>query len=144
MKNKEEKSCLLSYPSRAIKKMMIVLFAMLFLVSAACEAAVFAPEWTEFCPPKYCESKENAFSKDATYWYKRRMQFNKALATCSAYHGTELDSCYAEIRAAEDRKNQVWAVRQEEKYRTTEYNREYYMEKMRYDGINQMIENIKR
>lgn len=58
-----------------------------FLVSAGMllkvDAATFAPEWTEFCPPRYCESNENVFSKDATYWYKRRLQFNNALAKCS-------------------------------------------------------------
>ena len=86
-------------------------------------APILAPEWTEFCPPIYCESNETVFSKDATYWYKRRIQFNNALAKCSAFQGEQLDRCYDEIRAAEERKNKVWDVRQEEKYRTTEYNR---------------------
>ena len=123
----------------------LTISVLLFFISvSAVSAAIFAPEWTEFCPPRYCESNENAFSKDATYWYKRRMQFNNALARCSAYTGEQLDACYEELRAAEGRKNQVWDVRQEEKYRTTEYNREYYMEKMRYDGINDIINNIKR
>jgi len=126
------------------KKSILTLFVMIFSVTSICYAVVFAPEWTEYCPPRYCESNENAFSKDATYWYKRRIQFEKSLAQCSLYKGVERDSCYEEIRAAEERKNKVWDVRQAEKYRTTEYNREYYMEKMKYDGINQMIENIKK
>ena len=126
------------------KKLIIASSLMLFLVAAICHAAVLAPEWTEFCPPKYIDSNENMFSKDATYWYKRRLQFEKSLEKCSALKGAELDSCYAEIREAEARKNKVWDVRQDEKYRTTEYNREYYMEKMKYDGINRMIETIKK
>ena len=125
-------------------KILFISSLIAVLISAVCYAVVFEPEWTEFCPPKYCDSNENAFSKDATYWYKRRLQFNKALQRCSEYKGKELDSCYEEIRAAEARKNQVWNVRQDEKYRTTEYNREYYMEKMKYDGINRMIETIKK
>lgn len=107
-------------------------------------AAVFAPEWTEFCPPKYCESNENAFSKDATYWYKRRLQFNNALAKCSMYQGDQLDACYAELRAAEARKNEVWDVRYKEKMLTTQYNREYEMERMQFHGINQILETIKK
>ena len=119
-------------------------FVVSFLIGQVCQSAVFAPEWTEFCPPKYCESNENVFSKDATYWYKRRLQFEKSLKQCSGYKGNELNSCYNEIRATEERKNKVWAVRQDEKFRTTEYNREYNMEKMKYDGINRILETIKK
>lgn len=125
------------------KYTLFAAFLVSILITMKVNAAIFAPEWTEFCPPRYCESNENAFSKDATYWYKRRIQFNNALARCSAFQGEQLNSCYDEMRAAEERKNKVWDVRQEEKYRTTEYNREYYMEKMKYDGINDIIRNIK-
>ena len=138
MKNKEKISGICKF-SRVTASLL-----MFFIVAAECNAVVFEPEWTEFCPPRYCDSNENAFSKDATYWYKRRNQFNKSLARCSEYKGAELESCYSQIREAEARKNKVWDVRQEEKYRTTEYNREYYMEKMKYDGINQMLETIKK
>ena len=120
------------------------MLAFLGFASVSTQAAVFAPEWTEFCPPRYCESNENMFSKDATYWYKRRLQFNNALARCSVYHGEQLDACYAEIRAAEGRKNEVWGVRQYEKNLTTQYNREYEMERMKYNSINQMLETIKK
>ena len=72
------------------------------------------------------------------------MKLERALQKCSTYKGKDLDYCYAELRAAEERKNKVWAVRQEEKFRTDEYNREYNLEKMKYDGINRMIENIKK
>lgn len=130
---------------RKIMKKIIVLAVMFFEMTAiASMAVIFAPEWTEFCPPIYCESNENIFSKDATYWYKRRTQFYNSLSKCSAFQGAQLEQCYGEIRAAEDRKNKVWEVRQYEKFRTTQYNREYNMERMRYDGINQMIENIKK
>ena len=124
------------------------IFAALIIFFTFCEIAnsttFFEPEWTEFCPPRYCDSNENVFSKDATYWQKRRTQFYNALSKCSSYQGKDKDACYEELRAAENRKNEVWAVRQYEKYRTTEYNREYYMEKMKYDSINQMIETIKK
>ena len=120
------------------------MLAFLGFASVSTQAAIFAPEWTEFCPPRYCESNENMFSKDATYWYKRRLQFNNAIARCSVYQGEQLDSCYAEIRAAEARKNQVWDVRQYEKNVTTQYNREYEMERMKYNSINQMLETIKK
>ena len=130
---------------RSKSKILIYISILIFpALSAISCASIFAPEWTEFCPPRYSDSNENAFSKDATYWYKRRIQFQKSLERCSAYKDSELDSCYNEIREAEARKNKVWDVRQEEKYRATEYNREYYMEKMKYDSINQMIENIKK
>lgn len=138
---KKEKISTKSEFSLNIKK-LIILLLVVFFIAPASWAVVFEPEWTEFCPPKYCDSNENAFSKDATYWYKRRMQFQKSLKRCSEFKGAELDSCYDEIRAAELRKNKVWDVRQDEKYRTTEYNREYYMEKMKYDGINEMLRTI--
>ena len=72
------------------------------------------------------------------------MQFNNALARCASFQGKEQESCYNEIRAAEARKNQVWAVRQEEKFRTDEYNRQYNMERMEFEGIHSIIESIKR
>ena len=119
-----------------------ILFAEMTVLSV--NAAVFAPEWTEFCPPKYCESNENVFSKDATYWYKRRLQFNNALAKCATYQGAQLDKCYEELRAAEARKNEVWDVRYKEKMLTTQYNREYEMERMQFQGINTILETIKK
>ena len=80
-----------------------ILFAAILVsavVAMKVSAAVFAPEWTEFCPPRYCESNENVFSKDATYWYKRRLQFNNAIAKCATYQGAKLDAFYEEVRAA--------------------------------------------
>ena len=127
-----------------MKKIVVTLLVFMELASIAASAAVFAPEWTEFCPPRYCESNENAFSKDATYWYKRRLQFNNALAKCSAYKGEQLDSCYEELRAAENRKNEVWDVRYKEKMLKTEYEREYNKERMEFYGINQILETIKK
>ena len=138
-----EKISVSSKFSRLNKKLAVSL-SIIFFVSAISYAASFAPDWTEFCPPRYCESNENVFSKDATYWYKRRMQFDNAIARCSAYKGAELDKCYEEIRAAEERKNKVWAVRQDEKFRTTQYHREYEMERMQFQGINQILETIKK
>ena len=127
-----------------IKKLVIA--SVIFITAAVIAKAetILEPEWTEFCPPRYCESNSNKFSKDATYWDKRRMQFEKSLAKCSSYTGTQLDNCYNEIRVAEARKNKVWDVRQEEKYRTTEYNREYEMERMRFYGVNRILETIKK
>lgn len=127
-----------------MKKSVITLLIFVGFLGNMANAAVFAPEWTEFCPPRYCESNENMFSKDATYWYKRRLQFNNALARCSSYQGREQENCYDEIRAAEARKNQVWDVRYEEKTRTTQFNREYEMERMQFQGINQILETIKK
>ena len=124
-----------------------ILFAAILVsavVAMKVSAAVFAPEWTEFCPPKYCESNENKFSKDATYWYKRRLQFNNALAKCSAYKGKDLDACYNELRAAENRKNEVWDVRYKEKMLTTQYNRAYEMERMEFHGVNEILKTIKK
>lgn len=126
------------------KKLIITAMILVGAALTAKASTMLEPEWTEFCPPRYCDSNKNKFSKDATYWYKRRMQFEKALAKCSTYSGAQLDSCYNEIRAAEARKNKVWEVRQEEKYRTTEYNREYEMERMRFYGVNRILETIKK
>ena len=127
-----------------INKKRLSALSLFCIMSASCNAAVFAPEWTEFCPPRYCESNDNVFSKDATYWHKRRMQFENAVARCSSFNGKEQESCYAEIRAAEARKNEVWAVRQEEKYRTDEFNRQYNKERMEFYSINQILETIKK
>ncbi|MBQ3311999.1 hypothetical protein IJG72_07975 [bacterium] len=127
-----------------MKKLIATAILFVEVAGLAVNAAVFAPEWTEFCPPKYCESNENKFSKDVTYWYKRRLQFNNALAKCSAYQGKQLDACYDELRAAENRKNEVWDVRYEEKTRATEYQRQYNKERMEFYGVNRIIETIKK
>ncbi|MCR5260919.1 MAG: hypothetical protein K6C94_03700 [Candidatus Gastranaerophilales bacterium] len=127
-----------------MKKLLITGLVLFGAFGLAVRASVFAPEWTEFCPPHYCDSNESVFSKDATYWYKRRLQFYNSLAKCNSMTGAEQDACYDEMRAAEGRKNQVWAVRQAEKYRTEEFNREYEMERMQFYNINRIIETIKR
>lgn len=127
-----------------MKKLLVTTLIFFEVANIAATAAVFAPEWTEFCPPKYCESNENVFSKDATYWYKRRLQFNNALAKCAGYQGAQLDSCYAELRAAENRKNEVWDVRYKEKMLTTQYNREYEKERMEFYGVNEILKTIKK
>ena len=127
-------------------KKKLIIASVIFITAAVIAKAetILEPEWTEFCPPRYCESNSNKFSKDATYWYKRRLQFEKSLAKCSEYKGAQLDKCYGEIRAAEARKNKVWDVRQDEKTRTTEYNREYEMERMQFYNINRILETIKK
>ena len=127
-----------------MKKFMAMAILFAEITGLAANAAVFAPEWTEFCPPRYCESNENMFSKDATYWYKRRLQFNNALAKCAVYQGKQLDACYDELRAAENRKNEVWDVRYKEKQLTTQYNREYEMERMEFHGVNEILKTIKK
>lgn len=127
-----------------MKKLIAITILLVEIAGLSVNAAVFAPEWTEFCPPKYCESNENAFSKDATYWYKRRLQFNNAVAKCSAFTGEQLDACYDELRAAENRKNEVWDVRYKEKMLTTQYNREYEMERMEFHGVNEILKTIKK
>ena len=126
------------------KYILIAAIMVPIAISAGVSAAVFAPEWTEFCPPRYCESNENVFSKDATYWYKRRLQFNSALSRCSAFTGKQQDSCYEELRAAENRKNEVWDVRYKEKMLTTQYNRAYEMERMEFHGVNEILKTIKK
>ena len=127
-----------------MKKLIVTAILLAEMAGLAVGAAVFAPEWTEFCPPRYCESNENVFSKDATYWYKRRLQFNNALARCSVFKGEQLDACYDELRAAENRKNEVWDVRYKEKMLTTQYNREYEMERMEFHGVNEILKTIKK
>ena len=127
-----------------MKKFLVSLLVFIEIAAISATADVFAPEWTEFCPPRYCESNENMFSKDATYWYKRRLQFNNALSRCAMYHGEQLDACYAELRAAENRKNEVWDVRYKEKMLTTQYNREYEKERMEFYGINEILKTIKK
>jgi len=126
-----------------MKKLLVTTIVILEMANMA-GATIFEPEWTEFCPPTYCFTSNNKLSKDAQYWYKRRIQFEKSLAKCAAYEGTQLNNCYSEVRAAEERKNKVWDVRQDEKYRRTEYNREYNMEQVKYNGINRIIETIKK
>lgn len=127
-----------------VKSLIIASLVLLEFATISVSAAMLTPEWTEFCPPKYCESNENMFSKDATYWYKRRLQFNNALARCAGMHGEQLDACYAELRAAENRKNEVWDVRYREKMLTTQYNREYEKERMEFYGINEILKTIKK
>ena len=127
-----------------MKKLILTTMLLIGVSGIVSADTIFAPEWTEFCPPRYCESNENAFSKDATYWHKRRIQFNNALAKCASFQGAQQDKCYEELRAAENRKNEVWDVRYEEKMLQTQYQRQYNKERMEFYGVNEILKTIKK
>ncbi len=88
----------------------------LILIGAA-NIAVFAnipePKWSEFCPSQYCSADGFQSDEASTYWYNRRVQFEKSLANCSKYYENHMDYCYDEIRATEMKKNQVREIMQQ-------------------------------
>lgn len=75
-------------------------------------ADVPEPQWREFCPSQYCDADGFQSDEASTYWYNRRVQFEKSLANCSKHFENHMDYCYDEIRASELKKNQVREIMQ--------------------------------
>jgi len=122
-----------------MKKLFVTSLFLVGIANLSAFADIPEPQWTEFCPPQYCDANDLQSDEASAYWYNRRVQFEKSLANCSKYFENNMDYCYDEIRATEMKKNQVREIRQSQSYKAYDYNK-----KLKNDAVNRSVENAKR
>lgn len=88
-----------------VKKVFLLTILSVFLSPMVLADAVVAPQWSEFCPSAYINSRSSRFNSVQNYWYNRRIQFEESLEQCNSYNGEHLKACYSKIRAEEKNKN---------------------------------------
>lgn len=88
-----------------MKKTLLWISVSLVLTPAVFAISSEIPQWSEFCPAAYINSKPSRFNSTQNYWYNRRIQFEESLEQCNSYKGEHLKSCYSQIRAEERNKN---------------------------------------
>ena len=88
-----------------VKKVFLLTIISVILSHIVLADVVSSPQWSEFCPPAYINSKSSRFNSVQNYWYNRRVQFEESLDQCKSYNGEYLKSCYSKIRTEERNKN---------------------------------------
>lgn len=126
-----------------MKKFLISLSLICLFLETANAEVILAPQWSEFCPVSYMTAKPSKLSKNNTYWYERRIQFENAVSQCSSYKDKDLKSCYAQVREAELNKNKSWNEKIDAQNREHEEYIEYRNKQQTYDAINSVIRTIK-
>ena len=118
-----------------MEKNLLIILAFLSITTAAFAEFILAPQWSEFCPTSYMTAKPSKLSKDANYWYERRIQFESLIAQCNGLQGADLKSCYDQVRASEINKNKAWEEKVEALKESIEKNNEYIQRSRQYDLI---------
>ncbi len=123
-----------------MKKISLFVTLMIFSICGAMAADVLAPNWSDICPSEYVNAKKVRFDKDQRYWYDRRIQFNDALENCRNTQADNLKKCYADVKAAESKKNKEWNDYVEE-YNERLNKRDEAMEENlpEFDGTRSML-----
>ena len=86
-------------------KSFLLIVISLMLIPPVFANVVGIPQWIEFCPAAYINSKPSRFNSTQNYWYNRRIQFEESLEQCNSYQGERLKSCYSKIRTEKKNKN---------------------------------------
>jgi hypothetical protein len=85
-------------------------------------AQSFDPDWTEFCPPQFANSKllkttlwnsilyaSRVNRRDNNYWVERKISFETKIKTCKELEDSEgRKNCFYEIRIIEQNKNNTY------------------------------------
>ncbi|MBR1775880.1 hypothetical protein IJ750_02245 [bacterium] len=76
------------------------------------------PQWKSFAPPAYIDVKAprgfGKFNDTASYWYKRRVEFENGIEKCREVEKTEAKvSCYQELKVKQYQKNSDYNARLE-------------------------------
>lgn len=74
------------------------------------------PEWKDFVPPSYADVEEpkglGKLNETASYWYKRRIEFNEAIEKCrSIEFADDKLSCYQDVKVKQYQKNSDYNAR---------------------------------
>ena len=91
-----------------MRKTLLLTFILIISICSSNAETVLAPNWSDICPNEYVNAKKVRFDKDQRYWYDRRIQFNDALDNCRNTQADNLKRCYADVKAAESKKNKEW------------------------------------
>ncbi|MCQ2753828.1 MAG: hypothetical protein MJ231_02145 [bacterium] len=102
-----------------MKKIIAIILLLIPIVAIADDYGVRVPEWKDYAPPAFVNVKEqNKFMKkiniDATYWYERKVDFEKALEDCKAKEEPdERFACYEQLKQQQYEKNAKYNAREE-------------------------------
>lgn len=105
-----------------MKKIFTSLFLIMLLPAFAEDAVtvngVAEPQWKEFTPPAYVEVGApkglGKFNDTASYWYKRRVEFEDGILKCRAIENVDSKvSCYQDLKVKQYQKNSDYNARLE-------------------------------
>ena len=76
------------------------------------------PQWKDFAPPAFVNASEpkgiGKLNDTATYWYRRRMEFNNGIEKCRTVENNELKiNCYQDLKVKQYQKNSDYNARLE-------------------------------
>ena len=104
-------------------KKIIILSLLLFPICALAEdvedfMGVQEPQWKDFTPKAYVEVAPprglGKFNDTASYWYKRRVEFEQGIETCRALEKAESKAaCYQDLKVKQYQKNSDYNARLE-------------------------------
>lgn len=102
-------------------KRLLALIAIMLPLSVSAQEVVSLdgltePEWKDFCPPTFADAEEprglGKLNETATYWYKRRVEFEDGITNCRAT--ADLDeklSCYQQLKVKQYQLNSDYNAR---------------------------------
>ena len=101
-----------------MKKVLLSIAFVLPLVAYASDYGVNVPEWEDFAPPVFVDVKEpkgmGKLNVVASYWYKRRIDFEDALAKCQELEENDARfACYEELKVEQFKENTDYNARVE-------------------------------
>lgn len=102
-------------------KKILALFAIALPLSVCAQEVVSLdgltePEWKDFCPATFADATEprglGKLNETATYWYKRRIEFEEGITNCRAT--ADLDEklgCYQQLKVKQYQLNSDYNAR---------------------------------
>ena len=106
-----------------MKKFFIMPMLMISLCAAADESITLdkngiEPQWEDFAPAAYVDVSEpkglSRFDETASYWYKRKVDFDDAVQKCRETEtGDEKSSCYQQIKVRQYQLNSSYNAKLE-------------------------------
>lgn len=100
------------------------IFALLALMFPFCVVAeeivsldgLTEPEWKSFVPPAYVDVEEpkglGKFNETATYWYKRKVEFENGIQECRALEDSDVKlGCYQQLKVKQYQLNSDYNAR---------------------------------
>ena len=99
-----------------MKKLLAALFVLLPLAVNADDYGMKVPEWKDFAPSAFVDVKEpkmiGKLNVTASYWYKRRVDFEAGLAECQALATyEERFTCYENLKIKQFKENSDYNAR---------------------------------
>ena len=99
-----------------MKKVFLSFVLILPLASFASDYGVSVPEWEDFAPPPFVDVKEpkrmGKLNIVASYWYKRKVEFEEALDRCKSLEANdERFACYEDLKVDQFKQNTDYNAR---------------------------------